>query len=168
MANIFEVLKVTLKNFFRPTFTVMYPDKKRELPERYRGPLFALPVDESGNLKCIACRLCEQICPSKIIKVVPAKEKGPHGKPYPQEFTLDLNACLACELCVQVCPTDAILMIRIPGWAALSHDEIFLTLERMIEISKKYPVSWGSGNNLRRIQTPPRKVVTQDTKKEVR
>ncbi len=157
MFKILKVLKVTLRNFLRETFTIMYPDKKKEIPDRYRGPLFALPLDEEGNLKCIACKLCEQICPSQIITVLPAKEKGKTGKPYPQEFTLMLDACLACELCVQVCPTDAIVMLKIPGWAAESHEDMFLTLEKMVEYGKKYESSASTGNTLRNMQTPPRK-----------
>ncbi len=159
MFGILNVFKITLKNFLRETFTIMYPDKQKGIPERYRGPLFALTLDKDGNLKCIACRLCEQICPSQVIKVVPAKEKGPTGKPYPEKFTLQLSACLACELCVQVCPTDSIIMLRIPGWSALSQEELLLTLEKMVENGKKYQHSWATGNNLRKFQTPPRKTV---------
>ncbi len=166
MLKILNVLKITIKNFFRETFTIMYPDKKKEIPQRYRGPLFALPLDEDGELKCIACRLCEQICPSEIITVIPAKEKSKKGKTYPEKFTLDLNACLACELCVQVCPTDAIVMLKIPGWAALSHEEMFLTLEKMVEFGKKYESSINTGNTLRNMQTPPRREKISVTKRE--
>ena len=166
MFKVLKVFKVTLKNFFRKTFTIMYPDKQKEIPDRYRGPLFALTVDKDGNLKCIACRLCEQICPSQIITVVPAKEKGPTGKPYPEKFTLMLDACLACELCVQVCPADAIVMLKVPGWAAESHDEMFLTLEKMVEYGKKYEISASTASVLRKMQTPPRRTAAPAAKKE--
>jgi len=156
MFKVLKVLKVTFKNFLRETFTVMYPDKRKEIPDRYRGPLFALTVDKDGNLKCIACRLCEQICPSQIITVSPSKEKGPTGKPYPEKFTLMLEACLACELCIQVCPTDAIVMLKIHGWAAESHEEMFLTLEKMVEYGKKYEKTASTASALREMQTPPR------------
>ncbi|MEN3045193.1 MAG: NADH-quinone oxidoreductase subunit I [Candidatus Hydrothermales bacterium] len=155
--NVLKVLKVATKNFFRETFTIMYPDKKREIPERFRGPLFGLPTDNNGDLKCIACKLCEQICPSEIINVTPAEGKNKSGRTYPEKFTIELQACLACELCVQVCPTDAIVMLKVPGWAALSRDELLLTLEKMVEYGKKYESSIIAGNILRNMQTPPRR-----------
>lgn len=155
--SVLRVLKVSAINFFREPFTLMYPDRKREIPARFRGPLFGLTLDENGDLKCIACKLCEQICPSEIIKVVPAKGKNKSGRTYPEAFTLELEACLACELCVQVCPTDAIVMLKVPGWAALSREEMFLTLEKMVEYAKKYESSVSLGSTLRNMQAPPRK-----------
>lgn len=154
-----KALGVTFKNLFRKPFTVMYPKKAREMPERMRSPLFALTKDKDGVINCIACRLCQNICPSKIITVVPAKEKNEKGKLYPEKFELLVEACLACEYCVQVCPTDAIVMIRVFGWATDKKEDLILTKEKMLEVYDNYKdlISENTASFLRKMQTPPRK-----------
>ncbi len=154
-----KTLAVTFKNLFRKPFTVMYPNRERELPKRMRSPLFVLTKDEDGVINCIACRLCQNICPSKIITVVPAKEKNEKGRLYPEKFELLVEACLACEYCVQVCPTDAIVMIRIFGWATDKKEELVLTKGKMLEVYDKYKdlISESTASFLRKMQTPPRK-----------
>jgi len=153
-----KALYITLKNLFRKPVTVMYPDKKREIPNRMRSPLFALTKDEDGVIKCIACKLCENICPSNVIKVIPSKEKNEKGKPYPEEYELNLSACLVCEYCVQVCPNDAIVMIRTFGWATKNKEDLILNKEKLLENYEKYKdlISECTGEFLRKMQTPRR------------
>ncbi|MEO0232941.1 MAG: NADH-quinone oxidoreductase subunit I [candidate division WOR-3 bacterium] len=155
-----KALYITLKNLFRKPITCMYPDKKREMPKRMRAPLFALTKDEDGVINCIACKLCEMICPSNVISVLPSKEKNEKGRLYPEKYELNLSACLFCEYCVQVCPNDAIVMIRTLGWATDKKENLFLTKEKLLENYEKYKdlISECTGEFLRKMQTPPRKV----------
>lgn len=150
-----DAMAVTLKNIFRKPVTVMYPREKRSFPPRMRG-VFALTVNpKTGEENCIACRLCQMICPSQVIKVIPEKREN---RMYAKEFTLDMGACMFCEYCVQVCPTDAIVMTKNVEYAVYRREDLILNKEKMLEFGKKYELSANTGNALRRMQTPPRKV----------
>ena len=100
-------LALTLKTFFRKPVTVQYPDEKQPVPERFRGRP-ALVAREDGTPRCVACGLCEKICPSLCIAVT--AETGPEGVRSLARYRLDLNRCSFCGLCVEACPVEAIVM----------------------------------------------------------
>ncbi len=150
-----DSLVITLKNLARKPVTVQYPRERRQTPERFRG-VFALTTNpETGEENCIGCRLCQNICPSQIITVVPEKREK---RAYAKDFTLDMNACIFCGLCVQVCPTDAIVMVRTNEVVGYSREDLFLTKEKLLANEKKYQdlISPMTGSALRTMQTPPR------------
>jgi NADH-quinone oxidoreductase subunit I len=100
-------LFLTLRHFFRKPETIPYPEVKRPVPERFRGrPVLISGTD--GKALCIACGLCERVCPCLCIIVVP--ETGSGGVRQLQSYTLDLNRCSFCGLCVEACPVGAIRM----------------------------------------------------------
>ncbi len=100
-------LFLTLRHFFRKPETIPYPEVKRPVPERFRGrPM--LISSENGKVLCVACGLCERVCPSLCITVVP--ESGSDGVRQLKAYTLDLNRCSFCGLCVEACPVEAIRM----------------------------------------------------------
>ncbi len=155
----FSALWVSAKNLFRPMTTTPLPWKgHRELPERYRTS-FALVHDEHGDEACIGCKMCEKICPSFIITVVPGgranSEKTGKARGWCKDFTLDLNACIHCELCIQVCPVDAIVMLREQDTPGYSREELFLSMEKLYANEKKAQ-SWGTGAKLLAMQEPPK------------
>lgn len=156
-----DSLGVTLVNFLRRPVTVMYPREKRTLPERFRGILALTRNPETGEEKCIGCKLCELICPSHIITVVPEKKEG---RTWAKSFSLNLEACIFCELCVQVCPVDAIVMRRASELVTFRKEELNFDKEQLLRNSEVYPESWATGNRLREIQSPPRE--TRQQKKE--
>jgi len=158
-----DALGVTLVNLIRRPITVMYPREKRPIPERFRGVLALTRNPETGEENCIGCRLCEMICPSRIIKVVPEKREN---RTYAKSFTLNMQACLFCELCVQVCPTDAIVMRRASEIAVFNKEDLVFDKEQLLKNSELYPESWSTGNKLRKIQTPPRKVAASPKSEE--
>ncbi len=150
-----DSLVITLKNLARKPVTVQYPRERRTMPERFRG-VFALTTNpETGEENCIGCRLCQNICPSQIITVIPEKREK---RSYAKDFTLDMNACIFCGLCVQVCPTDAIVMVRANDEVGYSREDLFLTKEKLLANEKKYQdlISPMTGSVLRNMQTPPR------------
>jgi len=154
-----DALYITFKNIFRKPVTVMYPRDKRPFPERMRG-VFAQTVNpETGEENCIGCRLCEMICPSKVIKVIPEKREN---RSYSKEFTLDMGGCMFCELCVQVCPSDAIVMTKNVEFSTLTREELVLSKEKLLENGRKYVLSANTGNFLRKMQTPPRVEVKRE------
>ncbi len=91
----------------RSVFTVYYPEERVTLPPAYRGrPVLVARAD--GTEKCVACGLCEKICPASAITIV-AGEKD-NAERYPMSYTLDMSRCVYCGYCEEVCPKEAIVM----------------------------------------------------------
>ena len=158
VAAVVRAMKVTLINLIRRPITVHYPDRTRNYPDRYRG-LLALTYDkETGEENCIGCRLCEYICPPQVIKVEMLKAEK---RNFAKTFTLELYACEFCELCVQVCPTDAIIMMKSFDMSTSDRREMLLDKDRLHAIGLQHEPSWATGNRLRDMQAPPKKVVAE-------
>ncbi len=100
-------MAITLKQFFSRPVTVHYPWQTLELPARYRGHIVLVCDEQTGRLRCIACKACERICPSDCIFVDGVKRPGETRKSV-TEFNLDFTKCSLCGLCVEVCPVDAL------------------------------------------------------------
>jgi len=97
----------TIKHLFSPTFTIQYPDAKRELPERSRMS-FTLMTDENGEPQCKACLLCEKSCPDDAIKIESEKQEGRPGRVL-TKFSIDLGRCMYCGMCVEQCSTQGLV-----------------------------------------------------------
>src|SRR5688572_1074465 len=148
-------MRVSFINLFRKPVTVHYPNKPRVYPDRFRGLLALTYHPETGEENCIGCRLCEFVCPSQVIQVEMLKAEG---RNYAKTFTLELYACEFCELCVQVCPTDAIIMMKSFDMATSDRREMLLDKDRLHAIGLQHEPSWATGNRLRDMQAPPKKV----------
>lgn len=154
-----DTMMVAIRNVFRPKTTERFPwEADRPRAERFRTS-FALIHDEHGDEACIGCRMCEKICPSFIITVVPggraASEKTGKQRGWCKDFTLDMNACIHCELCVQVCPTDAIVMLKEAAPPGYSREDLVLTMDRLYANEPRVQ-SWGNGTKLIGMQEPPK------------
>jgi NADH-quinone oxidoreductase subunit I len=158
LLGLFDAVAASVRNALRKPVTYQYPEVQRPKPERYRAS-FCLTTDEHGELSCVACGLCEKICPSQVIKVkAGAKRDSPvTGKKrmYPDDFTLDLSACLQCELCVQVCGSDSIQMVSVPEKPCYSREELFLTFDKL-RANEKVPLAWATASRLMAMQEPPK------------
>ncbi len=88
----------TGKTAFTRPITYQYPEEKREVSPRWRG-LHRLKV-EDGRLKCVACGLCEAVCPANVISV--------ERRSFPSRFTVEVTRCIFCGYCQEACPKDAI------------------------------------------------------------
>ena len=160
---VLRAMRITGINLLRKPVTVHYPEKPRTYPDRYRG-LLALTYDkETGEENCIGCRLCEFICPPAVIKVEMLKTEQ---RNYAKNFTLELYACEFCELCVQVCPTDAIVMMKSFDLATADRREMLLDKDRLHAIGLAHEAGWSTGNKLRDMQAPPKKVAAEGAEKK--
>ena len=155
ITSVITGLATTIRQVVRPRTTVDYPREQRPRAPRLRQT-FALRHDDQGDELCIGCRMCENICPSRVIKVVPAaKRDSPvtgKKRAYSDDFTLNLQACIFCELCVQVCPEDAITMCRAQEQPGFVREDLVLTRDKLYANEKKLEPSWGTGSRLAEMQ----------------
>jgi NADH-quinone oxidoreductase subunit I len=129
---ILEGLAVTLRHFLRNLFgqrdvaTIQYPEVKREYSERLRGR-HILTTRDDGQLRCVACYMCETACPADCIHIV--AEEDPEAtvewEKRPKVFEIDLLRCVFCGYCVDACPKEAIIMSR-------EHEMAFATREEAV------------------------------------
>ena len=124
-------------------FTIQYPEIKQQHPERFRYFPFLVYDSAPDNLRCVACKICEQECPPKCIFIEPAKdEQGrplkAHGRPYPKTFDIDTSICMSCRICVDVCPFDAIEMDNQYEMAASGRTEDMLFTKEQLLKSAEY------------------------------
>ncbi len=115
---VFEVaagMWVTFRHFVRNLLTpsnlptINYPEEKRQLAPNYRG-LHRLLKKETGELKCTACKICANTCPSHCITVEMAYSEDKKPLKTPQRYDIDIGRCIFCGFCVEVCPFDALAM----------------------------------------------------------
>ncbi len=100
-------MKVTLDQFRKPLVNTPYPHKVLEIPKRYRGHIVFIDDPELEKSRCIACKMCEKVCPSECIDVNGEKKEGDKKKSA-TNFDLDFTKCSLCGLCIEVCPTNAL------------------------------------------------------------
>jgi NADH-quinone oxidoreductase subunit I len=114
----------------RSVFTVYYPEERVEMPAAYRGrPVLVAKAD--GTEKCVACGLCEKICPAKAIAIV-GGERAPDDR-YPLSYTLDMARCVYCGYCEEVCPKEAIVMsAEYEGLAETERTRMLYTKEQLL------------------------------------
>ena len=108
--ELFKGLSVTGRYLFTRKITVQYPEEKTPQSRRFRG-LHALRRYPNGEERCIACQLCEAVCPAVAITIEP--ELRADGTRRTKRYDIDLFKCVYCGFCEEACPTDAIVLTRI-------------------------------------------------------
>ena len=102
-------MAVTGRHLFKRKITVLYPEQKTPLSPRFRG-LHALRRYPNGEERCIACKLCEAVCPACCITI--ESEERPDGTRRTTRYDIDLFKCVYCGFCEEACPVDAIVLTR--------------------------------------------------------
>ncbi len=106
MVELLGGMALTLRYFFKPKATLNYPHEKNALSPRFRGE-HALRRYPNGEERCIACELCEAICPAQAITI--EAEQRPDGSRRTTRYDIDMTKCIYCGLCEEACPVDAIV-----------------------------------------------------------
>ncbi len=123
---------IGLMKHVRGSVTFQYPEEQRPLSERTRTR-HRLTKREDGSPRCVACMMCETVCPARCIDIVAAEHPDPNIEKYPTSFDLDLGKCVYCGFCVEVCPEDAIRMdTQILDIAAYSRQEMMLDMNELL------------------------------------
>ncbi len=102
-------LGVTLRHLFKPKVTVQFPDETTPVSPRFRG-LHALRRYPNGEERCIACKLCEAVCPALAITI--ESEPRTDGTRRTTRYDIDMFKCIYCGFCEEACPVDSIVLTR--------------------------------------------------------
>ena len=105
-------MSITFSRLFKKSVTMQYPEQKWTVRDDYRGAP-VLVKDDEGRPKCVACSLCEFVCPPKAIHIVPGSlEDGNPVEKGPEAFDINMLRCIFCGLCEEACPEEAIFMSK--------------------------------------------------------
>ena len=115
-------------------FTVQYPEERTPQSPRFRG-LHALRRYPNGEERCIACKLCESVCPALAITI--ESEERPDGTRRTTRYDIDLFKCIYCGFCEEACPTDAIVMTRELEFHMEARHESIATKEMLLAIGDR-------------------------------
>ncbi|CAO1622987.1 unnamed protein product [Parajaminaea phylloscopi] len=127
-----EILRgmwIVLENFFRPPYTISYPFEKGPLSPRFRGE-HALRRYPSGEERCIACKLCEAICPAQAITI--ESEPREDGARRTTRYDIDMTKCIYCGFCQEACPVDAIVETQNTEYSTEMREELLYNKEKLL------------------------------------
>ena len=128
-------LWLTLKYLFRPKYTLMYPMEKTPQSPRFRG-VHALRRYPNGEERCIACKLCEAVCPAQAITI--EAEPRADGSRRTTRYDIDMTKCIYCGLCQEACPVDAIVEGPNFEFATETREELMYDKDRLLANGERW------------------------------
>ena len=128
-------MKLTGKYFVSKSITIQYPEEKTPQSPRFRG-LHALRRYPNGEERCIACKLCEAVCPALAITI--DSEQRADNTRRTTRYDIDLFKCIFCGFCEEACPVDSIVETRIFEYHFENRGEQIMTKDKLLAIGDKY------------------------------
>ena len=128
-------LKLTGRYFFATKITVQYPEEKTPMSPRFRG-LLALRRYANGEERCIACKLCEAVCPALAITI--ESEQRADGTRRTTRYDIDLFKCIYCGFCEESCPVDSIVLTRHFEYHFENRGENIMSKVQLLTIGDKH------------------------------
>ena len=135
LVELLQGMWLTLKYLFRPKYTLMYPMEKTPQSPRFRG-LHALRRYPNGEERCIACKLCEAVCPALAITI--DSEQRADGTRRTTRYDIDLFKCIFCGFCEESCPVDSIVETHILEYHFENRGENIVTKPQLLAIGDRF------------------------------
>ena len=134
LVELVKGLRLTGKYLFKRKFTVQYPEEKAPQSPRFRG-LHALRRYPNGEERCIACKLCEAVCPALAITI--ESEPREDGQRRTTRYDIDLTKCIFCGFCEESCPVDSIVETRIFQYHGEQRGDLLMTKEKLLAVGDR-------------------------------
>ncbi len=128
-------LRLTGKYFFERKVTIQFPEEQTPTSPRFRG-IHAQRRYPNGEERCIACKLCEAVCPALAITI--EAEPRADGSRRTTRYDIDLFKCVYCGFCEEACPVDAIVLTRFMDYHIANRGENILTKDKLLAIGDKF------------------------------
>ena len=135
LLDLLKGMMLTGRHLFAPKITVQFPEEKTPMSPRFRG-LHALRRYPNGEERCIACQLCEAVCPALAITI--ESETRDDGTRRTTRYDIDLTKCIFCGLCEEACPVDAIVETRIIEYHGERRGDLNYTKAMLLAIGDRY------------------------------
>lgn len=135
LVELLRGLQLTGRYLFHRKITIQYPEEKTPQSNRFRG-LHALRRYANGEERCIACKLCEAVCPALAITI--ESDERADGTRRTTRYDIDLFKCIYCGFCEESCPVDSIVETRVYEYHFESRGEHIMTKEKLLAMGDKY------------------------------
>ena len=133
--DLLKGLSITGRYLFARKITVQFPEEKTPQSPRFRG-LHALRRYENGEERCIACKLCEAVCPAMAITIESTVRDD--GSRRTTRYDVDLTKCIFCGFCEESCPVDSIVETRILEYHGEKRGDLYYTKEMLLAVGDRY------------------------------
>ncbi|MGI9337766.1 MAG: NADH-quinone oxidoreductase subunit NuoI [Gammaproteobacteria bacterium] len=128
-------LRFTGRQLFKRKTTLHFPEEKTPRSGRFRG-LHALRRYPNGEERCIACKLCEAVCPALAIHI--QSEQREDGSRRTTQYDIDLTKCIFCGMCEEACPVDAIVETHVLEYHGERRGDLYYTKDMLLAVGDKY------------------------------
>ena len=135
LTEMFKGLALTGRHFLKPHITVQFPEEKTPMSPRFRG-LHALRRYDNGEERCIACKLCEAVCPAMAITI--ESEVRDDGSRRTTRYDIDLTKCIFCGFCEESCPVDSIVETHIFEYHGEKRGDLHYTKPMLLAVGDRY------------------------------
>jgi NADH-quinone oxidoreductase subunit I len=128
-------MALTGRYLFKRKITIQYPEEKTPYSARFRG-LHALRRYPNGEERCIACKLCEAVCPAQAITI--ESDVRADGTRRTTRYDIDLTKCIFCGFCEESCPVDSIVETHIHEYHGEKRGDLYFTKEMLLAVGDRY------------------------------
>lgn len=135
LKELFKGLALTRRYLFARKITVLFPEEKTPLSPRFRG-LHALRRYPNGEERCIACKLCEAVCPALAITI--ESDQRDDGTRRTTRYDIDLTKCIFCGFCEEACPVDAIVETHILEYHGEKRGDLYFTKDMLLAVGDRF------------------------------
>lgn len=135
LVELLRGMALTGRHLFARKITVQFPEEKTPQSVRFRG-LHALRRYPNGEERCIACKLCEAVCPAMAITI--ESELRDDGSRRTTRYDIDLSKCIFCGFCEESCPVDSIVETHIFEYHAENRSDLYYDKQKLLDIGDKY------------------------------